>query len=619
MIRSLLIALTLLSFSAKAQLNQDESYQFFMNLRDVQDDQFSIELITPYIMQDEIIYQMPKMVPGTYSIYDFGRFVTDFRAFDKNNNELTVTKPNVNQFKIKDAKKLFKIRYKVNDTWDADTSNFIFEPAGSSIEKDTAYMINTHCVFGYFHGMTRSRYHIFVNTPEKMFGSTSLKNLGGGQLDHFVAENYMELADAPMMYARPDTSILNIGGANILISIYDENKYVNSDFIATNIKDIMEAANRYLGGKLPVEKYAFLIYLFEPEADQVRAGALEHSYSSVYYMPSQKDSASVSNFIRNVAAHEFFHIITPLNLHSEEIGDFNYENPEMSSHLWLYEGVTEFTAHYVQFRENLISLDEYLHVLEEKIQNSQQFYNDTLAFTALSEGALDIYEDQYTNVYEKGAMIGFCLDVLIRYHSEGKKGLKDIIAELSKLYGKDRSFKDEELFTVIEKLSYPEVGTFLRRYVGGSERLPYREIFSHIGMDYFDTLVNVKYTLGNVAIGYDPNSPYPFHVVNDANADAFGKKFGWKKGDRLIEMNGEALTIQNAQELIGKYYADVNDKYTLKAKVLRKNKKGKDKTVKLKAKAFKVNVVETGRIIVSRKLNERQQHTRTSWRGKSEN
>jgi predicted metalloprotease with PDZ domain len=41
--------------------------------------------------------------------------------------------------------------------------------------------------------------------------------------------------------------------------------------------------------------------------------------------------------------HEFFHIVTPLSIHSKEIQDFDY-NDKMSEHLWMYEGVTEYFA-----------------------------------------------------------------------------------------------------------------------------------------------------------------------------------------------------------------------------------------------------------------------------------
>ena len=42
--------------------------------------------------------------------------------------------------------------------------------------------------------------------------------------------------------------------------------------------------------------------------------------------------------ISDIAAHEFFHVVTPLHIHSEIIENFDFETPVPSEHVWLYEG-----------------------------------------------------------------------------------------------------------------------------------------------------------------------------------------------------------------------------------------------------------------------------------------
>ncbi|NDC83463.1 hypothetical protein EB093_07390, partial [bacterium] len=91
-------------------------------------------------------------------------------------------------------------------------------------------------------------------------------------------------------------------------------------------------------------------------------GALEHGNSSVYFLPDLGEEMLVES-VKDVAIHEFMHIITPLNLHSECIGNFNYENPKMSRHLWLYEGVTEYFAGLIQVRSGIISRSNYVNSL----------------------------------------------------------------------------------------------------------------------------------------------------------------------------------------------------------------------------------------------------------------
>ena len=87
-------------------------------------------------------------------------------------------------------------------------------------------------------------------------------------------------------------------------------------------------------------------------------GALEHGNSSFYVLPDFGDTTFTS-MIKRVALHEFMHIFTPLNLHSEHIGNFDYVEPKMSKHLWLYEGVTEYFANLILLQSNLISEREF--------------------------------------------------------------------------------------------------------------------------------------------------------------------------------------------------------------------------------------------------------------------
>ncbi|CAN0507203.1 unnamed protein product, partial [Scytosiphon promiscuus] len=208
--------------------------------------------------------------------------------------------------------------------------------------------------------------------------------------------------------------------------------------------DILEAQRKYLGGTLPIKKYAFLIYLTDKPSKSGMMGALEHSYSSLYFLP-EIDPKYLTQSIRDIAAHEFFHIVTPLSIHSEEIQYFDFIEPKMSEHLWMYEGVTEYFANHVQVSYGLLPPEEFIENIRTKLNQASAF-NDTVPFTVMSREVLGKYKDQYGNVYEKGALIGLCLDIRLRELSDGKYGLRNVMLDLSKVYGKTKAFKDEELF-----------------------------------------------------------------------------------------------------------------------------------------------------------------------------
>src|SRR5678815_1701422 len=142
-------------FSASAtDLPSGERYKVNIDLTRVQDDKLPVTIKAPEIKEKEIVYNMPKIVPGTYAIYDFGKFLNEFKAFDKKGKELKTERLDLNRWKIEDAKKLDKITYWVNDTWDTpDKEDIVFEPGGTNIEANENYLINTHGFIGYFDHM----------------------------------------------------------------------------------------------------------------------------------------------------------------------------------------------------------------------------------------------------------------------------------------------------------------------------------------------------------------------------------------------------------------------------------------------------------------------------------
>jgi predicted metalloprotease with PDZ domain len=541
--RNIILVLAVFLVSNAAMAQKSKGYQYSVDLNNSSDDKFWVELLTPAIKTNTTVFHLPKTVPGTYSNDDYGYFVNELKAFDGKGNELTVTRLDVNSWQVNDAKKLAKITYKVDDTFDdRSRKEKVFEPTGSGIQHDTAYVLNTYTVTGYFTGMEELPYSLTVKHKPDFYGSTAMKD-GNDATDQdlFTSSNYHEMADNPILYTRPDTTTIKVGGADILISVYSPNKLITSAFLATKLDSLTKAQVQYLGGKLPVTRYAYLIYLFDKQPVSNAAGALEHSTSSLYSLNESNPEAFAQNF-RDVAAHEFFHILTPLSVHSEEIQYFDFTDPKMSEHLWLYEGSTEYHAHKAQLQAKLISVDRFLTVMGTKITSSRMSFNDTLPFTFMSKNVLDTaYEKQYGNVYQKGALINLCLDVKLRQLSGGKYGIMNLIQDLSAKYGKGKPFKDAELFAVIGKLTYPQIQQFLETYVSGNTPLPLDEVFNATGIRWTkDTSVQV-FSFGGFRARAAGNSIYLALV----NLDEFGKKMDYHVGDTVVSVNGTAVNPKN--------------------------------------------------------------------------
>lgn len=612
--KSFFVFISFLLFSASVLADKD--YHYYINLNKVDNDKIRVELTPPDITDNEAVFNFPAMVPGTYEVYNFGRFVSEFKVVGKNGTAINIQKLNSDSYKLSPANQIEKITYLVEDSWDTQIKEkVVFEPGGSNIEANKNFVFNTHCFFGYFSGLKQRTYILEFEKPKGFYPSTGLSDLQINESkDVIKATDYNSLVDSPIMYNSPDTTSIMVANTKVLVSVYSPNKVVSSKFVAGNLSKLLYAQRDYLNGQLPVDKYAFLFYFTDKATLSGASGALEHSYSSFYVLP-ELDSASIAQTLNDVSAHEFFHIVTPLNIHSEEIGDFDFNNPKMSEHLWLYEGLTEYSAHHAQVLAGLIGYDYFFEVMMNKYNNSLEMFNDTVPFTFMSKNVLtEHYHKQYNNVYEKGALINMCLDIMLRYYSDGKYGTQDLMRDLAKKYGKDKSFKDAELFNDIEKLTFPEIRTFLNEHVAGRKPLPMSDVFKMVGLELIKERETETLTLGGFGIGYNEETKRLY--VNDiSNLDVFGKQFKYKVGDEIYSFNNRLFSLENAQEIVSSFMttAKVGDK--LVVEVYRKDKKGNFKLKKLKGKVKRVKVQEKNIIDVTKDITNKQLTARKAWLG----
>ena len=579
-----LTLITLFLFTGLA-MAQEKKYQYEVDLTQVQNDQLQVSLNVPEIKQKEIAFHLPAIIPGTYRLSNFGEFVSNLKAYDKKGRLLPVEQVDTNSWKINKAHKLERLSYMVEDIFDTQKENNIYYMSGTNIAAGENFVLNPFGFFGYFDDMREIPFEVTITKPAGFYGSTGLiPESTSATKDVFLTQDYDRLADSPLMYNKPDTTVIQVGNAEVLISVYSPNGLVQSEFLAKKFEKLLQATKDYLGGELPVDKYAFLLYFESPMTARTdRAGALEHSYSSFYYLPEYPQE-KMAPLLVDIAAHEFFHIVTPLTIHSEEIADFNFNEADLSKHLWLYEGVTEYASDHIQVRQNLIPAPEFLNRLAEKINNSKSNYIDTLAFTELSEYAAGRYSSQYGNVYEKGALIAALLDIKLLELSNGSFDLQDLLAKLSERYGKNSPFDDDRLFEVIGELSYPGIEEYLERYVGGNESLPYDELFAKVGVEFVEEPAKQVATLGQVNIGFNQEQGR-LEITNTSQMNAFGKAIGFETGDLLLRLQGQDVLPQTAQALLEDYATNTKAGDTVEIVVGRANEGGEYEEVVLSAPA----------------------------------
>lgn len=576
-------------------IQRADEYRVWLDLTAVKADKLPVEVVTPICMGDSAEFHMPRVIPGTYDVNNYGSFVYQFKALAADGTPLEHKRLDKNRWRIYDAQQLYKITYEVEDTYDAAEDNDIFEPSGTSLKKDTVYLLNNFGFIGYLNEKKRMPFEVNIKKPKGFYGATALipvaQNSGETkQLDQFVARNYFELHDNPMLYCVPDTASMQVGNARVLVSMYAPLGQAHADTALQHIAEVLQAAANYLGGTLPVEKYAVLIYCEDPQNMGMSYGALEHHQSTVLYMPESGRSSFYQGVV-DITSHEFFHIITPLSIHSEHISDFDFIAPKMSKHIWLYEGITEYNSILVQVRDGLITPAEFLEQLSDKMSSADE-YDANVPLTVASEFTLTFLKDQYLNFYQKGALAGLALDLKLRALSEGSYGLPDLLKELGSTYGADTFFVDEDLFDIITDMTYPEMREFFALHFEAAVPFDFNQLLRRAGVIYLAESPFQRLSYGNIGFGY--NFETSRLVVEDiSEMDAFGEDLGFEVGDELIEFNEEPVDIITLNTVMTNFFTETEEGEKIKVLVARPQEtEGEFKEKTLKARTILTTQIE---------------------------
>lgn len=607
-----IIAVLPLNAQERLLFQDSEKYTIVQNLKAYADDLIPIRVIPPIIEDSVAEFHIPRIVPGTYDVHNYGRFVQDFLALSGKGDTLEVERLDLNRWKISQAQDLFEIRYRMGDSYDDPDASDIFEPAGTSNEEDV-FLLNNFGYLGYISGLQNRPFELQVLKPSRFYGASAVVPQRMDSVDVFSYDNYFELHDNPILYCEADTASKMIGGAKVELAVYSPNRIVDAAACLEAISDVMIASADYLGGELPVDKYAVLVYCAPREQMGTSYGALEHHKSTVLFMP-EMNNQFFYNGVRDITAHEFFHIVTPLSIHSEYIHDFDFIEPEMSEHIWLYEGVTEYNSHIVQILNQIYSPEEFLEILRDKFLSDDEF-DTNVPLTQASKYTLSYYKDQYQNFYDGGALAAMALDLRLIELSGGSMRLVDLLANLGSVYHADTFFQDDQLFRIMADYSYPEVEEFMVRHFAGTEPFPFERLLGNVGVSYVENGTASGWSLGADEFSYNFESDRII-IASEDGIDEFGEDLGLRVLDEIVSINGDTLGLANMQEVLGRYQEQLDADTKVKMRIARpKGDDGEYRFKTLKAKPRLVEYEEKHQIKLVEEPNESQLRLRKFWMG----
>ncbi|NVB42988.1 M61 family metallopeptidase [Pseudenhygromyxa sp. WMMC2535] len=431
---------------------------------------------------------MPAWAPGSYLIRDFGRHVYDVEAHALSDGAaLGVERVDKQTWRVANAKQGFSLDYRVF----ADELS-----VRTSYVDDRFALLNGSSVLVYVVDELDRPAELELQPAAGWPVHTALDPLPHAQSDaaplRYHAADYDELADSPLLLGEAQRAQFRVAGAAVeFVLLAPAGTNAELDRLAADAEQIVRAFARTFNG-LPFSRYVFLLV-----ADPVGGGGLEHHDSAAMIVrPWIFSDASGYRRVQRLLAHEFFHLWNVKRIHDRVLGPFDYSEENYSQLLWFHEGFTETIETRALLRAGLVSPRAYV----EELANAWTSYvakpgRNYSAMTELSRDAwikayqpAANYPETAISYYEKGNLIGVCLDLSLRLRAaeHGRSG--SIEGLFRRLWaGRDPSTNERAItFDDIVAAASAEAGEdmrpFFQRYVHGTEELPLPALLAQAGV-----------------------------------------------------------------------------------------------------------------------------------------
>ena len=255
----------------------------------------------------------------------------------------------------------------------------------------------------------------------------------------------------------------------------------------------------------------------------------------------------------NVSAHEFFHLWNVKRIRPASLEPVDYTREMWTPSLWFAEGVTNTYASYTLVRTGLWSKAQFLADLSEQITELQT--RPAHRWESAEESSRNAWLEKYSlydrpefsiSYYNKGQLLGFCLDIIIRDATESRASLDDVMRRLNQEYAqRSRFYQDsaairavaEEVIRAANPKWNTDLSDFFVRYVSGTAEIPFAQLLSSAGL-----LLNER-GQRRAALGFEvTRNSAGAAVVSDLDLDSSAARAGIREGDVIESLDGSDVS-----------------------------------------------------------------------------
>ncbi|MCW3052127.1 MAG: putative protease with the C-terminal domain, partial [Chthonomonadales bacterium] len=397
---------------------------------------------------ESVSIQLPVWSPGDYHRQDFAQYVQNLKVYgDDNPQEIKYEHPDANTWKIPSAGiKHLKIVYALPKMPPGIFSENVILGAKQGF-------VNGPAALMYVVGHKEWTTELDLKLPLDWIAFTPLKPaaLATGVTAAFAAPDYDTLADSPLVFGTKEAIItreFSVNNIKHTIVFFDHaDRVQNYDAFTPMLQGIVQAETKIMGGT-PYPQYAFFCDI------NGRGGGLEHLNACRVAFFAGANPNQLSPFF----AHEFFHCWNVKRIRPAVLGPFDYVHPPVTRNLWFAEGVTEYYSRVATCRAGLVTEQSFLSHYARGIRSHQN--NPARLKISADDASLHVWESGDSqgfgglSYYDKGELIGLCLDLTIRHETGNRKSLDDVMRLLMQRHNPPKpGYGEDEIRATVNEVA----------------------------------------------------------------------------------------------------------------------------------------------------------------------
>jgi len=357
-----------------------------------------------------------------------------------------------------------------------------------------------------------------------------------GTMETFVAANYDALAQAPVELGTFSDFTLELAERPVRIVVHAAD-IPGGPPVAWSREHLEDVARKIvlsetsLMGDAPFPRYVFLLHL-----GTGGGGGMEHPNSTAIGVGPGDDPAPTM-------AHEFFHLWNVLRIRPQSLEPVDYTREQSTDTLWFAEGVTSTISAYTLVRSGLWSRDNFYRDLAAEIAELDS--RPARRYQSVEDASISAWLEKYPgyrgrdssiSYYNKGQLLGVCLDILLRDSTGNRESLDTLLRAMNRRYAQQHKFYADTpaIQALAEELAGRNLSDFFHRYVAGTDEVPFEDILARGGF----ALRSEERTVSDPGFRARRNGTAGL-VVIEVSPDGPAVRAGLVRGDTILAVNGQ--------------------------------------------------------------------------------